>query len=567
MGNIVSEHDCCWGGSSGQQKKPGAILETPTTRHYGRDVKLLFGCQTEEEHYDYVKEMCEAIATKHGEEGLQVLGFEYRFYHNPKTCKCDHFSQTINQSSMQGQDEQRIRPEEEKKSSEEKQLIAEKQYLYTISDVSINDESQKDFTADRKKTTKSRPQFQQVISDLSFGESDESDDKESQDDSVSDDERHISRGFRELSIQENEFVVPIGEPLSRASSMNDLTNPFGVRMGSERSMLTSTTMFSLATHHSRNSSITSDENSGEDCSLRLFHKSSNTLMTEKNHELFVAHGKMYDEVVRLCMEYAQDVMMKEGNLEWKNMGGGVGAIVSRDRSFRKALLLVITGKGKVGAGIFSRRHLMTRGLEVSTALPFIRGAKVRNMDVALLDPNVNGSQEAMKSVKKSLERLFFEQGTTKEDVYILAHSMGGSQIARFLHDKTHLKADTKGTPTPPAADIQTGSAFLQQIKAVAFTDSNHNINWTKKNPAVTELLEGPSSLYIKSTKVHEDAKVLGELHHDCDFWKHRFGSIKTIWGGTSEHALTNYTGISYIWDHFDTFLEASGRIPEEKNTL
>jgi hypothetical protein len=565
MGNRVSGQDSCWGGSSGQQKKPGAIVEPPTTRNYGRHVKLLFGCQTEEEHYDYVKEICETIATKHGEEGLQVLGFEYRFYHNPKACKCDHFSQTNNQSSMQGQDEQRIRPEEEKKASEEKQLIAENQYLRTTSDVSINDESQEDSTADRKKTTKSKPQLRHTISDLSNGESDESDDDASQYDSASDDERHISRG---ISIKEDEFLVPIGEPLSRPSSMNDLTNGFGVRMGSERSMQTISTMFSLATHHSRNSSLTSDENSGEDCSLRLFHKSSNTLMTESNHELFVAHGKMYDEVARMCMEYAQDVMMKEGNLEWQNMGGGVGAIVSRNRSFRKALLLVITGKGKVGAGIFSRRHLMTKGLEVSTALPFVRGAKVRNMDVALLDPNVSGSQEALKSVQKSLERLFFEQGTSEEDIYILAHSMAGSQIARFLHDKTHLKADTKGAPTiPPAACIQAGSTFLQQIKAVAFTDSNHNINWTKKNPPVTELLEGPSSLYIKSHKVHGDAKVLGELHHDCDFWKHRFGSIKTIWGGTSEHALTNYTGISYIWDHFDTFLEVSGTDVEEENTL
>merc|ERR1719503_436124 len=99
--------------------------------------------------------------------------------------------------------------------------------------------------------------------------------------------------------------------------------------------------------------------------------------------------------------------------------------------------------------------------------------------------------------------------------------------------------------------------FLQQIKAVAFTDSNHNINWTKHNPPLKELIEGPSSLYIKSHKVHEDAKKLGELHHDCNFWKHRFGTVKTIWAGTNEHALTNYAGMQYIWDHFDDFLEGN----------
>lgn len=548
MGNLISAQDSCWEGSSAQQKKPGAIVDTSPAKLYGRPVKLLFGCQTEEEHCEYVREVCETITTMHGERGLEVLGLGYKFWHNPRTCKCT----ADEQSSMQMQHDQRIRPEEEKKLSEEKP----RQYSYTVSDSEGNAAS------------KSRKDYHHAISDLSFGneEDDENYSSETQDDSTSDGEGHISRGIRELSIQKNEFLVPLGESLSRASSSNDLMSNFGVRMGSERSMQTTATMFSLATHHSRSSSITSNAKDDGDCSLRLFHKSSNTPITEKNHEHFVAHGKMYDEVSRLCMEYAQDVMMKEGNLEWQNMGDGVGAMVSRNRSFRKSLLLVITGKGKVTAGIFSRRHLMTSGLEISTALPFIRGAVERNMDLAILDPNVNGTQEAMKSVKKSLERLFLEPETVEEDVYILAHSMAGSQLVRFLHGKTSHQdpATMKETHTPSTTNIQAGLSFLEQIKAVAFTDSNHNINWTTKNPPVTQLLEGPASLYIKSSKVHEDAKVLGELHHDCQFWKHRFGSIKTIWGGTSEHALTNYTGMSYIWDHFDAFLEGTTEQNGEK---
>ena len=56
-------------------------------------------------------------------------------------------------------------------------------------------------------------------------------------------------------------------------------------------------------------------------------------------------------------------------------------------------------------------------------------------------------------------------------------------------------------------------------------------------------------MYIKSHKVHEKQKYLGELHHDCEYWKHRFGTIKTIWAGTKEHALTNYTSRYHILDH------------------
>ena len=164
-----------------------------------------------------------------------------------------------------------------------------------------------------------------------------------------------------------------------------------------------------------------------------------------------------------------------------------------------------------------------------------------------------------------MEGLFFrkqehDQHNGDEDhstgLYVLAHSMAGSQLVRFLHNKTTTSSFRKdqlnGAITGNSA---AGFSFLKQIKAVAFTDSNHNINWTKDNPPVTDLLVGPSSLYIKSHRVHEDAKILGQAHHDCHYWKRRFGDIKTIWAGTNEHALTNFAARQYIWDHFDDFLD------------
>ena len=117
---------------------------------------------------------------------------------------------------------------------------------------------------------------------------------------------------------------------------------------------------------------------------------------------------------------------------------------------------------------------------------------------------------------------------------------------RYLHNQT------KSTDQNQVAE---GREVLQQIQSIAFTDSNHNINWVKDNPTVSDLLVGPKSLYIKSHRVHQDARILGEAHHDCDFWKRRFGTVRTIWAGTNEHALTNYAAREYIWDHFDKFLE------------
>jgi hypothetical protein len=324
---------------------------------------------------------------------------------------------------------------------------------------------------------------------------------------------------------------------------------------------------------------------GQDaCALRLFHAPSDTVITERNHQTYIAHGRMYDEVAKLCMEHAQRLMMAEGNLEWTTIcaGGGGGdvsddirALVSKNSARwrdscsdsgkekkRRKTLLVITGTGQVGAGIFSRRLLLTTGIEPATALPFVREATLRKgMDVVVLDPNCKGKQRAMEVVETSLERLFFgdeRDGDDDDDdeIYVLAHSMAGSQLVRFLlHKATAASAaaaaggDDSGDKRPDDV-IDT---YLRRIKAVAFTDSNHNINWVKKFPALTSFIEGPRCLYIKSHKVHEDAKALGQVHHNCQYWRRRFGSVRTLWAGTNEHALTNHTARFHIWDHFDSF--------------
>lgn len=81
-----------------------------------------------------------------------------------------------------------------------------------------------------------------------------------------------------------------------------------------------------------------------------------------------------------------------------------------------------------GAGILLRRHLMTSCVEGATALP---------MDVVSLDPNAQGSRLCMSTVEKSLVLLFLEpDADSVEDLYVLAHSMAGSQLVRFFHNRT-----------------------------------------------------------------------------------------------------------------------------------
>merc|ERR1712232_12676 len=67
-------------------------------------------------------------------------------------------------------------------------------------------------------------------------------------------------------------------------------------------------------------------------------------------------------------------------------------------------LLIATGKGKVRAGVFSRQHLLLSGIECSTALPVVREAKKRGMNIVIVDPNVHGDRLGMITFEKSMAK-------------------------------------------------------------------------------------------------------------------------------------------------------------------
>merc|ERR1711915_1115826 len=98
-------------------------------------------------------------------------------------------------------------------------------------------------------------------------------------------------------------------------------------------------------------------------------------------------------------------MIKAGSLKWVTVcenGEPIRVLMDSDHvcdsttasSSNKEVptLLITTGKGKVRAGIFSRRHLMTTGMEASTALSMVKEAKSRGMRVIIVDPNARGER-------------------------------------------------------------------------------------------------------------------------------------------------------------------------------
>jgi hypothetical protein len=243
----------------------------------------------------------------------------------------------------------------------------------------------------------------------------------------------------------------------------------------------------------------------------------------------------------------------------------------------KSTLLIATGRGKVRAGIFSRFHLLTAGIEVGTAWHNIREARVRGMGVVIIDPNARGEQEGMETFKRSVIGLFTraadrvrmsslmkQDHSTKEtqqplslnhmsSIFILAHSASGGQLVR------HLREDPSLLPT---------------IRAIAFTDSTHNIQWCKDDPSLMQFLSTKSCIYLRSNDVRSsqscihvssrgkdiacqcinckhNRKSAGVIADTDSFWEHRFGKIRTLWAGTADHALSNWAGHDHIWLHFD----------------
>jgi len=326
-------------------------------------------------------------------------------------------------------------------------------------------------------------------------------------------------------------------------------------------------------NHNQKQDVQEIADTCSDCNYRLYHIDSHTLITLKNRATFIADGEMYEVVVRLCQDYAQDLIQNEASLHWVSIcddsqkGLPVRALVHKDYKDRLSAqelevppeskdchqsavlpntLLITTGRGKVRAGIFSRQHLLVSGVEASTCLGSVREAHKRGMRVIILDPNARGERNGMSTYAQSLqvifrdkinqdampESTFIQQRDQNSSLYVLAHSASGSHLARHL--------------------IHDGSYIMQHLRAVAFTDSNHSVQWLDKHVEVSSFVQSPSCLYVRTANEYDwEKRVPGELCKPDQFWKHRFGNIHTIWAGTNDHSLSNWTAHSFIWEHFD----------------
>jgi hypothetical protein len=167
----------------------------------------------------------------------------------------------------------------------------------------------------------------------------------------------------------------------------------------------------------------------------------------------------------------------------------------------------------------------------------------------MLDPNVRGERQAFSVIDQSMRKLFgyiLESSDQEQEEYpllIQAHSMAGSYVVRHLLDCS--------------------KQYLRHVRAIAFTDSTHNIQWCKTVPELFDFLQSSASIYFRSSK--EDCAEAGrEINSDAN-WRRRFGNIRTCWAGTTEHSLSDWSAREFIWKHFDRHLENSATMSDLNN--
>ena len=333
---------------------------------------------------------------------------------------------------------------------------------------------------------------------------------------------------------------------------------------------------------------------GGSCTCRrLHHVATNQIITPSNSRIHIPNC-LFSEVTRCCQDIAQDILIEEGGLERlmvrdENDKIRTVALVTRgsddDNSTletcslsedgsrstareenSRPTLLVISGRGRSRAGIFSRKQLLVSGIEAATALNTVKEGRKRGLKVVLMDHHSQQDPmsqiDAMDAFESSLEAIFGNEQEkdgsswhsssaafdySRGPVFILTHSAsGGKLVVSLLEGKARRY-------------------LLPRICGIVFTDSTHNIQWCSGVQRVWDLLESRKCLYIRSNEVRsssswrdgDETRRAGEEVNVDAFWEHRFGTTRTVWAGTPDHSLMNMKSAGIIWSHFDELLASA----------
>ncbi|XP_071479006.1 cotranscriptional regulator ARB2A homolog [Diadema antillarum] len=197
------------------------------------------------------------------------------------------------------------------------------------------------------------------------------------------------------------------------------------------------------------------------------------------------------------------------------------------------LLVLINGAGAVRAGQWARRLIINDCLDSGTQLPYIRRALREGYEVLVLNTNENrGLNSRGDSLPVKGNSSPYEHGVYVWDnfiankpvrqVAIVAHSMGGGVTAHIAQKRE--------------------TSFLRKTFAIAFTDSIHNLAFTKVSMNVRKFFAKHSVNWVSSPKPL-DTPIMSQSSPALD--------SKRVSAGTKVHAETSWTSFQSVF----TFLK------------
>ena len=335
------------------------------------------------------------------------------------------------------------------------------------------------------------------------------------------------------------------------------------------------------------------------CSTRLYRIQDGTLVTTENRKLIIP-PKIYDRVARSAQEtVVTETLQRNMGLQHIEVFPGVNALVSPNQSLSSSAaaaageaeaspaastLLVINGRGIARAGILSTRHTLESGVEKGSAVVHVSNAIERGMSVVCLDSNAQGPSLGLETVCRSLSSRALQPYLHNHHLYVLCHSAAGGNFVQHLlrqqpEEQQRQRDNIQEEQTNGDSISKLPMPTIQQIRALVFTDSTHDLQWLslRHNKGMVEFLQSSVCLYIRNNREHV-GDTFGPAHRlraagekfDCRDGKHgsdrsqrwmkRFGTISTVYAGTVDHSLMCWTARFVIWDFFDS----KRKIPEIK---
>jgi hypothetical protein len=294
-----------------------------------------------------------------------------------------------------------------------------------------------------------------------------------------------------------------------------------------------------------------------------------TVIHRDNQNDYLPKGPKFNTVSKICQPLVQRQLIQRyslGVLPVNDPSDDVPPIhVLATPSYvtdpTAPFLMIIPGKGDSRAGILSTKQIVLLGMEVGSAEFYLQKASTQkaNMAVLLLDPNARGPEAGMSCLEVTLTALFGTNQQTCGDgvdnkirpLFILAHSAAGGYLVRYLLLGEYRRA------------------LRDNIRAICFTDSTHNIQRaksedpdTQQSTSLFQFLQSDCCLYIRNTATHpmdtfansKDRKLGDTIPHDVH-WERRFGTIPTVWAGTTDHSLICWTSRRIIWDFFQRHIQ------------